>query len=768
MPFYGARLQSRCRHTDQQVHWVGRQQHQDQEIRLPPLIESLRRWQLRHRTGLRVVAIGAALLYALYLLAANVFLNTSLSRLAFNQKPERFHIEWRSAFSLYPGHIHARGISVGGHARTSVWSATSPGADGRIKLLPLLARRLSFGTIHARNVQVGVDRVAVDLPPSRPRSAAALARGPWELHFDGITTASLQRIRVGDWVVEGTGDARFGLDKVLRGGPVEVTPSTLRMPAASVRRGELVLAHQARVELDLEMAPNTRRQAQGYDKVRFVDAHLKVEGRAPGLGVTEGAQGRLALASSGQDGRVKVDLVVSRGALQPGGTLSWNAPVTLDSASSSAQGYRLQVDAEVHNDGVAVHARVPRRPGREDAIDVRLQVAERRMLRPDPEALLGKVSGRLQGRWHFATLRWLNPLLSDGWLQLDGAADLVADLQLREGRLLPGSHAELLDAQLKADVFNTVASGQASARATMEEGRTKVNFVAHDFILAPRAARQQPYVQGRDLVLDLTASGQLSEFRNTMQARVRFAGARIPDLRGYNRSLPAGSLQFEGGTGTLGADLLLDAQGQLRRGELQLRAQDADVRFGPSRVLGDLALDSRLVRAGGGPHRYRIETLKLALDEVQVGDASSGDAPWWARLDFKGGQLDWGQPITLHGDASVVMKDASALLGLYAERSAFPKWIGKLIDEGQANATASVRLDRDAVTIDKLHARNERIELDARLRVTQGQSQGALYARWGVLGLGAETSGGKRQLHLIKARQWYDGLPPMPAAKANP
>ena len=37
---------------------------------MPPLIESLRRWQLRHRTGLRVVAIGAALLYALYLLAA--------------------------------------------------------------------------------------------------------------------------------------------------------------------------------------------------------------------------------------------------------------------------------------------------------------------------------------------------------------------------------------------------------------------------------------------------------------------------------------------------------------------------------------------------------------------------------------------------------------------------------------------------------------------------------------------------------------------------
>ncbi len=735
---------------------------------MPLFIEPLRRWATRHRRTLRVVGWALAVLYALYLLAANIFLNTSLASLAFNQKPERFHIEWRSAFSLYPGHIHARGIKVGGHARTTLWSASSPGADGRIKLLPLLARRLSFGTIHAREVQVGVDRVASDLPPSRPRTAAALARGPWELHFDGITTASLQRIRVGDWVVEGRGDARFGLDKVLRGGPVEVTPSTLRMSAAIVRRGALVLAREAQVALDLEMAPNTRRQAQGYDKVRFVDAHLKVDGRAPGLGVIEGALGTLSLASSAQDGRLQVDLVVSRGALQPGGTLRWNAPVTLDSASASAQGYRLRVDADVHSEGVAVHARVPPRPGRADTIDLRLQVAERRMLRPDPEALLQKTSGRLQGRWHFATLRWLNPLLSDGWLRLDGAADVVADLQLGQGRLLPGSHAELLNGEVKADVFNTVASGQASARATVEAGRTRVDFLASRFALAPRAARQQPYVQGRDLALDLTASGQLSEFRKSMQARVRFAGARIPDLRGYNRSLPAESLQFEGGTGTLGADLVLDAHGQLRHGQLQLRAQRADVRFGPSRVLGDLALDSRLVRAEGGPRRYRIETLKLALDKVQVGAPSPGAAPWWARLDFKGGQLHWGQPITLQGDASVVMKDASALLGLYAERSAFPKWVGKLIDEGQANATASVRLDRDAVSIENLHARNERVELDAQLRVAQGRSQGALYARWGVLGLGVETSGGKRRLHLIGARQWYDGLRPVTAAKAKP
>jgi len=110
----------------------------------------------------------------------------------------------------------------------------------------------------------------------------------------------------------------------------------------------------------------------------------------------------------------------------------------------------------------------------------------------------------------------------------------------------------------------------------------------------------------------------------------------------------------------------------------------------------------------------------------------------------------------------------SSLLDLYADRSAFPKWVGKLIDAGQADATARVRVDGDAVTIDALRARNQRIDLDARMRMAKGQSTGALYARWGVLGLGAETSGGQHKLHLLKARQWYDGLPAMTAGKASP
>src|SRR5690606_27630160 len=128
----------------------------------------------------------------LYLLAANSFLDSALAMRTFNQKPERFHIEWTRAYSLYPGHIHASGVRVGGHVRRNRWVTTSTEASGRIKLLPLLVRRLSFGTIRADEVALELDRETTSLPPS----TSTRKTPPWTLHFDGISTDTLRSLQL--------------------------------------------------------------------------------------------------------------------------------------------------------------------------------------------------------------------------------------------------------------------------------------------------------------------------------------------------------------------------------------------------------------------------------------------------------------------------------------------------------------------------------------------------------------------------------------------
>ena len=62
----------------------------------------------------------------------------------------------------------------------------------------------------------------------------------------------------------------------------------------------------------------------------------------------------------------------------------------------------------------------------------------------------------------------------------------------------------------------------------------------------------------------------------------------------------------------------------------------------------------------------------------------------------------------------------------------------------------------DLLVLDDIRAGNGRVDLKARLRIDDGVPAGDLYARWGVLGIGAELQGGTRRLHALGARRWYD------------
>lgn len=716
-------------------------------------------WLRSHRRGLIRALLIMLAVELLYLLAANAYLNSALAMRTFNQKPERFHIEWARAYSLYPGHLHASGVRLGGQARRNRWVTTSTEASGRIKLLPLLARRLSFGTIRADEVALELDRETTSLPPS----TSTRKTPPWTLHFDGITTDTLRSLQLAKWRVDELRDARarFALDKKLRQGPFEILPSTLHARSARLSYDRTVLARDARLDYSMTMGPSTHAQAPGFERVHFVDARLQLSGSAPGLSIAGGDSDFLAFARGRSGGRVDADLSLDDGVLVPGGRLVWSAPMVLHDGQPDPRPQRLQVHATVRANGIAVRAQVPPRADSTDFIDADLLVAQRELQRITAHQLLRQVSGTLGLRWHFRSLAWMNPLLSSNrWLRLDGQADVDALLRLRQGRLASGSRASIPRAQLQADLFDTVLTAQGSAQAKVEGQRTTVDFVARKFQLAPREARAEPYVEGEDFRLNLVASEDLAQFRRTLQARLDFADARIPRLQAYNRNLPGKSLRFEGGSGTLGADLKLDAQGRVQQGRLRLRGKQAQLVLGPSRITGDLDVDTRIRQSGGGARDYRIEALELKLDQVRVG--APDDPPWWARLSLDQGRLQWQRPFRMHGDARVEMKDVSVLLALFSERSAFPKWIGNLVDAGQAQATAQVALAGDSFTIDKLRASNRRIDLDARLRVADGQPAGALYAKWGVLGLGVDLQGKQRKFHLANAKEWYQGLPPLP------
>ena len=69
----------------------------------------------------RLLAWSVAGVYALYLLAGNIFLNTPLFDLTTNRKPQKFVMRTGPAITLLPGHVIAWNVHMRGHVNHTVY-----------------------------------------------------------------------------------------------------------------------------------------------------------------------------------------------------------------------------------------------------------------------------------------------------------------------------------------------------------------------------------------------------------------------------------------------------------------------------------------------------------------------------------------------------------------------------------------------------------------------------------------------------------------------
>ena len=73
----------------------------------PPISVSprLQRWSRR----MLLVVVGV---YALYLVAGNVFLNTSIGPSTINRKPDKFQMHWEGGSTWWPGRVSLSGVKL--------------------------------------------------------------------------------------------------------------------------------------------------------------------------------------------------------------------------------------------------------------------------------------------------------------------------------------------------------------------------------------------------------------------------------------------------------------------------------------------------------------------------------------------------------------------------------------------------------------------------------------------------------------------------------
>jgi hypothetical protein len=709
--------------------------------------------------SLRTIAIGIVAVYVLYLLVGNALLNSDYAQAFANRMPEKFVASWGTAWTLYPGHVLARDVRLAGHVRHTVWSVQADSVRGRLALLPLLAREVRVPMLVANGVSGGATRIDVERMPPSPRP------GGWTLRFDDVHAETVRYAYFGPLVLEGHGHARGGFVKQTRGGPMEVLPSTVGFKDGVMFLEGARLAWDSRIESQLAIARHRREEAPGIRKLEKTDLEVAIEAETAGLRLEHDADRRPTLSLSSGPGRLSGKIGWHHGSLAPGGTLSLAFPASgnLDGTDESTEAaIELRVtDADIQlKGGVA--------PINAGAISAAADLTIRGTDVPlqDIDSLTKRTSGQFFGRWHFNSLAWLGDLLPGPKIvSFDGAGTAIVDLKFHNGQLDAGSFVEVPQVAATAGALGNRFDGQAHARVTFETarpGELRPHLVAEmeDFRISPVDSPGQAYVRGKGLRMEATASGDRSTLGDRVHARIWFKDARVPDMRAYNRYLPNSHLRFLGGEGRASGDLRFDREGNVGHGTFQVDGRRVQLALGDLVMQGDIAVDTRLRRTELKTHQFDADGSRVSLKGVNVshGEDSLGSG-WWGDIALDRARLDWDKPATVDGTVQARLKDASVLLALYAHRKHLPDWVGKVIDAGEVQAVGRIRVHQGTLLLDPFQASNERFDVLARLRLHEKQPTGDLYARWGALSMGVELENGKRQVHLIGARKWYDGQP---------
>ncbi len=622
-------------------------------------------------------------------------------------------------------------------------------------------------------------RGAASSPPGVPASRAAAmpavaatpvrdARPAWTLQFGRIVAEQVRGFRFDRLRLAGEGRAEVGFFKQLRGGPLEVYPSRLDFSGATLRWNDEELLRGGRVHGRFELPRHSPAQARGLDVLALARAALQLQGDTAALALQRDAGGRPHFRNAPGQGRADLDLRWTRGELASGSRLQWDAPV-LEGAAAGGRplgvlALQLRVDQDLH-----LRARMPESAGEGVTLDADLRLRGRQLPLHSLRSLLPRASGHVRAQWRFASLDWIPALFPQaGWLALDGEGQVDADLRVADGALAAGSRLQVPQVKASAAVMGNHIEGQAQADLRVDADAhghllPTLALRMQRFVIAADDARGRPFVDGRDLRLDLRTRADargVAGLRDTTTAHLVFHDARVPDLRAYNRYLPQAQMRFEGGSGRLSGDLQVEPGGQVGRGWLRVDATAARLHLAGLALRGDVAADVRLQRADLKGETFRLDASTLDLRNVSFsGPDGRQRGGWWARIVLEDARMGWRQPIAVDSRARISVRDIGFLLALYTRDRNVPAFLYRIVDAGQAQLTGRVQWHGDTLVLDRLRAGNARFDVRARLRLQGQRRSGSLFAQWGLLSAAVALRDDTPQWHLLRARDWYEAQP---------
>lgn len=724
-----------------------------------------------------MLLVGAALLYVV---GMNVFLRTRLFRDLVGEDPRTIAVEYSSAYTLWPGRIHADDLVVRGSDSNVEWILRIDRCDVEISLQELAHKKFHANHIRGDGVSFRVRRRVDQVTPATMSALPPIS---------GFLDPPLKAVGPPDPPLS---DAKYGL--------------------FSIELEDVVVSHVREVWVDTVRYSGELgiRGRWWFRPLRWLDVAATVD--ASPLDVSFG---RVEPWASGLVGRV--DVIV-----HPFDLVAVPSGEIVDQVSIEAQLSGVALVANVANratagrGGEVIEAEAPfeLRAGIDHGVvlaGTHLRT-ERFAFRGSAEGFL--VDASIQGDVRvgndgvgYADLRVADAGLSASGKSRAQVAFLAATLASQELDLArhPLSEAvyavEVEDAEtqslaywmsrlprspetLRALSGTLSAGGRIDGDLRRKTGRGRLTFGARglDLVLGKNAVRGNVTgvlrVDGSLEEKRVDLSGSTVSFRDmhasvkgvsldaaTMEASARgvtvgTAGAtgrismevpaiEVPSLpaAGALIALPKG-VAIEAGRASVSARVGVDLATLEGDGQLAVAAPNLRLRLGARRLEGALSVALTA--------RQRGAVMDLSGGQLAFqSDGAPGTLDWWGRVQLRQGALTLSRGLRFRSSISAAAKDASPLTALIADHTALPQWLMDAVSTKGFEATGQLLLTPSVFAVRSVQAHAEGANVDFELGKIRADTEWVLLLDLGAPVAGVDVASGKTQVVLFGARPWF-------------
>jgi hypothetical protein len=652
----------------------------------------------RRRTARRLAAIAGVVLVAAlasYLVGMNVFLRTRLFRDAISSQPGSLLVDYRGAYSLWPGRIHVEGLTIRGRDSSVEWILRLDRCDFRVSLLALIHKR--FHASHVNGDGLGLRVRLRKEGPVSPGEVRALPPVPgfldppladvgppppaltdatydlWSVELDDVDANHVREL----WI----DTVRYAGDLEVRGRwffrPLrwlDVGPAALILRSLDVSYGEgEPWLSGATGALTATIHPFALQEVHGTDILDRVSVDGSVRGTlrvANVLGhIVDAPEPDASRVTRADDAPIDAHVRLDHGVLRP------ETRVDIGRFAAVAAG------AVVVDVSVAAHANV------DDGGTGHLTVegSAFRAVRGTSESV------RATSVTATAATRDLDLALVANSLDLEGSVEGKGVLaQIKGARVL-------------------VPSVEAHTRSLALFGSHRVGRVAFE-------------IPDIEIPLSLVPNALLL--------------------------LPRG-ISIESGRAQASVSADVDLESMAATGEARVVAKELRARVGPEAVDGELRLDLRATESHG---RTALSGSTLAFD----GTVGAPPVAWWARAALRQAHVDARSGLRLDAEVAASAKDASPLAAIIANGTAIPRWIlGAISTEGLV-ATGQLRVSPSTFEARSVTARAAGIDLGFELAELGAEREWALLLDVGVVCAGVDVSGDQTDVLLFGAKPWFE------------